>query len=482
MRIIKTRKALMCENTYMAVSYVWSQYHAIEAIQTEISKVLNNRDYSSDTYIWLDKMSNKSNTGTNSKFGIRNMNKIYSGAGVTLALIPELEIYEVNFKQESDNIMSKWQYVEKLHTTHDIISFRKDVAKITRWDPINCILSSQWMKRTWTFQEQLLSKKIIVCLDGKILDISSIVKELLMINLSRNNFFKNTGREKLYLRDISTIMSEEDWNPTKILVRISAFMNECNWTLCYQHNEDFEYNRIQFNRVYNNALLSSIDFLEALVLVSDRLMGSENVGYEPIDSLYDKNISINKVIRPNLLLPIKMLAIGEDRSNINNLCWLPLRLNTDERYILHDIWFRLNRDNMVTLHTEVVYCLEEDISNAKKIYFEAGNTTDMRARVYIGLDVQDREEVDDVCIFITHYSDVKSYEYLTIPNWYMFYMNNEMKHYSIKIGRKKKDEEVWIKRSCNINTNEIIKCKTVTYDKLILWASSKGIIFKDMIY
>lgn len=135
------------KTNYVAVSYVWSQ-NTINVLKMRVMFDLGVFNLFSKTKynkVWIDQISNLRLKHDGKNQVINMMNRIYSEATFTLAIIPELDV------ADETNIA-------------------------------NVLARSKWMERAWTLQEQLTSRVLIVVIREKVYDITEVVMEIIDAN------------------------------------------------------------------------------------------------------------------------------------------------------------------------------------------------------------------------------------------------------------------------------------------------------------
>lgn len=322
LRFISTDTALRFKEKFGAISYVWEQCRDINKLKTEIKEIL--MVAKEDCGIWLDQISNRNEENVNDEYGIKNMNKIYMNASFTIAIIPELHNSIVDSKDMEKRISDK--YKNNKNENKDLKYNIYDMADL---DYVHVIANSQWFTRAWTFQEQILSRRIITMIRGKIYNIKEIVDSLLVIQVNRGKI--NDLNNKLRA-GMSWYTVDDDYNVNHIGYHEYGNIN----MLIDKRTKDF--NNIR-NNIYNACCKSELTLIKAMSLIGNRLMGSENKGYEPIRSiLNEKIILVDKFKDPNIF-HLNTIISNEVRSEQNGLCWVPKRLRTTNDLRVYDGFF-----------------------------------------------------------------------------------------------------------------------------------------------
>lgn len=377
---INTFDALQGDRSFSAVSYVWDQCNDITILESKLRNMvalINNVDVTKE--IWLDRVSNRQK-GVNLEYGIKNMNKIYALAKVTFVIIPELEEREIKI----DNIeLQSPGWLEKLQAIHN-------------YHLVSIIVRSMWFRRAWTFQEQILSNKLVIQVDNKVVDITSIVHGLIVLNIHgvdirayRENSIlfmcnKKNINENITKREIRNMFKYDNDITTTCGIEIAELY----------HEDDLSTLR---KKCYN----SKLTIIDALSLVSDRVMGAENTGYEPIASLlkpdYQNMSNANNVRK----IPLSAILTYEQRNNtLRNMHWLPKRLNTNNEIYSFNRMLSVCDDNHLVIDGGEFY-ISHDMQH---IYFRAG-TTLKEGHLYIELSVQ---KIITPCSCI-HHENVNTY-------------------------------------------------------------------------
>lgn len=428
---ITTDQAIKDSMPFIAVSYVHSQYSSLKRQELEIARYLINkfgiRKWPS---VWLDRVSNWDSNYGNIIENLKKMNLIYSRAIITLAMIPEVHEAElVNFINKAE--LYDNNIIENLRNDTKYRNYEKQL----RCNVIIKIAYSKWFERAWTFQEQILSSKI-ECYDGSsILNITTIVHDLIVMNI------KGIKQKDIYIKLLS-----QDSDRLNGRTIYSSFLSN-----------DHE---ITKSNLILNCKEQRLSLISAMSLVSDRVMGSENIGYEPIESLFKHDFIISDIgVRYN----VSIFMNFQKRSSRENCCWLPTRLNTDILYYNNDT-FSINYDQSIQLNQGELF-----LKNNYIWYF--GGITQDDMMMFAKLKIKQRT----IGCIITHFEKIDLY---SADQADILLNMTEMIHAEyekIIIGMEQ------IKVNNKIINKKIIKTKVVQNKIVLEWADSKQIIYKDMI-
>lgn len=384
-KYITTNEAISGNYKYYAISYVWQQYQTLKKIEAKIEEYFNlehvgdsndeqiqKRGEYGMMLIWLDRVSNRDISGVNSLEGIRVMNKVYQQAEITVALVPELndslvseekirkdanKLPNANAKYAIDNSLEELlkKEVAYIGWQRYVIRYVDKLQTLTKKSLVYSLMTSEWMRRTWTLQEQVLSSKIKTKVHDEIIDITQLVYSIISMNmqvLSEQNILYAVGRPMYSYRDGK--ISRE----TAIEALIKNMINY-RWIDADQLvNHDYQ----KFINFKNKCHNSNLSILEALSATEKRIMGYENKGFEPVESLLSDNITDNMTQEYYL----KTIIHNSDRSNIKNYSWLPKRLRTEQQEYITDLKFTLCHDNYIRMN-ESQYIIDH---TNKKIYYE----------------------------------------------------------------------------------------------------------------
>lgn len=375
---------------YVAVSYVWSQCKSIDRLVQRISTHMHIGGLNS-LPVWLDQISNKTIDGNNDDYGIKNMNKIYSKATVTIANVPEVTDYKNWINNPSVRLDAitqdeyKYKNANKYYNLNNIaindINGVYDV--IAEENFVNALATSEWFTRAWTFQEQVLSDKIEIMIDDIIIDITNIVHNIIVMNILGKNImdmYNWSFTEMWYVKDddqYAAIMKQ------RLLESIKKNVVKLNVT--HANLAQTKYNII----LHCNT--SSLALLDAIGLVSNRLMGKENKRYEPIQSLF----KLQETLYGNsLIYPLRVIISDERRDTTPNRCWLPSRLNTGTTYTVENIYFKIEDNDTITIRD--AYYLLLPLSNRIQVFIGTNHSE----RVFMNLKIVKRRHID---IIDTHF-------------------------------------------------------------------------------
>lgn len=307
--IIQTRELINVEGefyesekqTYVAVSYVWSQVHEYGGLHNMVVKI---HEYNKEKKIWIDQLSNLGKDSDSDTI-IRNMNKIYANCLYVYAVIPELEIYDkVNINEQR----LTFKYTEK-----QLEDIQKHV--FVR------ILMSKWFTRAWTLQEQVSPSKIVTSVGKDIIDITTIVKYILY--MQTDGLYKEMIIDGLYgklkVKRIPTKNNYDNWTFDDI-VQMSVYK--------------------QFKNDIGNStiieMFKSFGIFEIISMMTNRVMGELNKGFEPLQALignYDIQDLLDNsqgYVNPAIINRSSGVRVKQ------NKCWIPTRLNYEHEDIEND--------------------------------------------------------------------------------------------------------------------------------------------------
>lgn len=275
---------------YISVSYVWKQF-STDSVLLEtltIADSIITRKLLREPCYWLDRYSNKHLNNSELQKMVRDMRLVYQNAMYTLALIPEVKYA---------NMTNLW----------------------------NIIHDSLWMSRCWTLQEQLVSNTIILAIDEVIVDITDIVKSIL---------YKTLFSPSLIITPICVLCKPNTIDTLCNYVKFRTKSENGKWQTRDIDMETFWLPE-RIKELTSKAKAGQLSALEVTSIMHTRIMGVENVGYEPAMSLmmsetYSKNVKIESAITERLNL--SCLLTTEKRCSINGYCWRPERLNVEANH------------------------------------------------------------------------------------------------------------------------------------------------------
>lgn len=138
---------------YAVVSYTWSQFSKEELLEWATPRVMR-LGYE---YMWIDQYCIDQTNKAEKNAEIKRMRDYYKSAALVLVLLPDVA------SMASFDVMSSDQL---LHV---------DGALQAARDVLKEIISCEWLKRVWTFQEAWVARQCVFCtqqqlLDGTIMD------------------------------------------------------------------------------------------------------------------------------------------------------------------------------------------------------------------------------------------------------------------------------------------------------------------------
>lgn len=416
--------AVKGKHNYVAISYVWQQWPEFNKLEAKIKEhidiSINCWRYTGKcclcnngiTHVWLDKMSNITVDGSTNIEGIKKMDLVYKRATLTIALIPEMEDslvdsekLEILAEQVIAEIESDEGYfIERIRDYHSLerqYKYRKTMAVL---NPTYVLSDSEWFGRAWTFQEQCNSRKIIVMIRKKLYDISEIVKDFLTISVMithRSQYIKAQINKMLYLKSELSV--------TEMIKNLKYYINY-EWSAIYDQIVNYE-NQYSFrDRILKLCQTSRMPIVDLMLMVDDRCMGEENLGYEPIIALARNTTCEYIEDKP---YNISILLSDEARSKESNKCWLPKKLKTCNRYVNYNSKFTINCEGKCVIQSgESIRIMCEDMTSRihdEYLMYDAGYDTKRGfCKIYMLLKIisEDKDKYETHFIRILSMSDI----------------------------------------------------------------------------
>ncbi|RHZ46913.1 HET domain protein [Aspergillus thermomutatus] len=154
---VQTRDVLATEGLgkkrYAIISYTWSQFRKEELLEWATSRAAG-LGYE---YIWIDQYCIDQKNKQEKNAEIKRMRDYYKNAAQVLVLVPDVT------SLASFNVASADQLIHV------------DAALNASRDVLKEIVSCEWLKRVWTFQEAWVARQCVLCtqeqmLDGTVMD------------------------------------------------------------------------------------------------------------------------------------------------------------------------------------------------------------------------------------------------------------------------------------------------------------------------
>lgn len=338
-KFITSAQALKFPDSYHCVSYVWSQVSSQQDLIKQIQEYFNYVQLvqlnSFQTYIWFDRISNNGDEKFSPEEGIKNMNKIYANALSTIAIVSELQECILMNERDEDCQISDLEFKNQKQI-NDKYDYEAYLAICLDNNMEICLACSQWFRRAWTLQEQILSKVILCKIKNRYVDITKVVHDLVTMEYMGIN-----------IRRMREILN----GPVSVNHYNAILKDKHDFLKTNMSGTGAIYEKLKKNnhaatltKLSSKCLASDLTLIEGLAIVSNRVMGSENKHYEPIQSL----LKDEKTITTGTYT-LRAIISREDRSDMPNLCWLPTRLNTNLGYDVRGAEFTINSDLSITL-------------------------------------------------------------------------------------------------------------------------------------
>lgn len=446
---------------YFAVSYVWDQNKDEILLEKKLVDALSELGIKPhECYIWLDCYNNRDVGNYTKAMGIKDMNKVYMYAKQTIAIIPEM--MQCYLKQE--DIDKDFERIGNLKMSGDIVAdniVNSETQIDSSWNNINTtgaheilkktisysLCDSQWMYRAWTFQEQILSKNISCMTSRGMMDITELVHDIIILRASGINCKKqlknsiimhilNTQSEDcIKLRSDNEVLRREVHND------FNSHGGIFGWHFDKLISQGIDHMRIKGDLI-TRCRNGTLSLPHAISLVADRIMGTENKDYEPMESM------INYKLSYEVTMHISSFINYEKRSKYKNYCWLPSRLNT--RVDMPEIrggYVKQQKDGTLQI-SNITYIISRDMKN---LYLEAG-CDELTSTLWVHF------------VIISKFKQNKLHYIGILPNYMI--MSKEIQ------GR-------YVKNDTNVF---LIGYNDSMYDKAKVLCDSRDIIQKDIIY
>lgn len=170
--------------------------------------------------------------------------------------------------------------------------------------------------------------------------------------------------------------------------------------------------------------------------------------------------------KSGLRFPIRMIVSDEMRSMRENMCWLPLKLNTRQIYDVDRIMAGISRENMLVLDTGYMILNKK----SKIIYYLVKNNADGK-NLYLILSITKKYKVLGTIYYLTHYEGIEYHNFDNIREQLKGYISDNIYKLDptdliIKIGTRKDNHMDNLKNKKKQYGNlKIIRTMIANYDE-----------------
>lgn len=340
---------------YISVSYVWHQNEVREELEQKIEyqcsiiEIQKKQDYS----LWLDYKSNVSDQWGTKEEAISNMAVIYGKSSVTLAIVPEI----IRLLERANINNFDHQYLSSDLVKEFLIE----------------LYSSEWFKRAWTFQEQIVSNEIVIVSREAVMDITEAVRALLELSSRGEDYdslierLMNLNKVPGGIRNKESFLNKSYWDRAIIKVGFES--------LGGRPDED------DFNTIVKKAKAGCLTLIQALNLTCNRVAGKENKGFEPILGLISNNLQVYDGER----LLLKVFLSETKRSTQENMCWLPVHMQyTNKNHELDKMKVEVTENGCLMLYAKAGNVIIDTKLRTMKVLYDLGQITYSVNLMYVG--------------------------------------------------------------------------------------------------
>ncbi|KAH7242762.1 heterokaryon incompatibility protein-domain-containing protein [Fusarium tricinctum] len=229
---------------YLALSYVWaantsetkkeaglqllshntdllSSANALDRYKSDLPKViLDAMDLTSaigKRYLWVDRLCIVQDS-TEKELEFSSMDRVYSGAYMTIIAAAEHGMFLTPFETiYSPPVESSWVFCLMPESESGTCSEKAEAARQSREIRIQCyyktVSESKWAKRAWTYQEYILSKRVVFFLGTRIFwQCECSVWDLQHLSLEREDKGSYTSLSRLTLMNQLSVPTWPDFS------------------------------------------------------------------------------------------------------------------------------------------------------------------------------------------------------------------------------------------------------------------------------
>lgn len=151
----------------------------------------------------------------------------------------------------------------------------------------------------------------------------------------------------------------------------------------------------RLTNMHKRCINAELTLVEALALISNRVAGPENIGYEPIESLVKNAQNIANITDK---YNINMICYKAKRSSEQGLCWLPTHVNHKKPELIYGYTFIYTKQKRIRLNKP-----DSAIDKQQKnIYVRVGMTNDKK-HIYLRLRITCQVGNS----YITHFEEIE---------------------------------------------------------------------------
>lgn len=438
-----TKNSLIEQDPYITASYAASTNLRTNDLKVEIINMINmlpDDDFTDPRKIkvWFDMYEEDSIKLDRQVNTIKNRKKIISKSYMTMVICEKhceyTKTVQNGMKKITERIVDQRRDPDNDDEEHLLESFKT----ISQHHIIYRIAMCPWMRQCGTYVDQLLANKIIGKIDGRLQDITHIVKFLLAIynyyasyDIICNRIADEMNRIRLESKDIESDLINLFLDSTKIIRSMTT-----------KQVVD------RYRDLVMRGKQAKITLMEALRICNNRYIIAGQRDYHGFESVLSNDLTNNYEAKYNM----SIIAYNTVRSPMLGRCWMPIRFRQDDTAVQSNIEFRVSNREDIILRNVLCYIIDKEL--------------------YIPIGIKDNMCELQMKLAIIKYNPSE---------------NNIIGHMQgiVETGdhRNTISDHATTINEVRIGWNqEMNRPKIKSFNKIIEWGNHEGVIVKDILY